>query len=69
MDYRSSLLKTMLGEKSVIVQGNNYFEVEEHVNCSKTLEEFSEKSPMSKLLYEGELELPRYKRFMKIGYK
>ena len=59
----------ILNNQLIIVQGNNYFEVEEHVNCSNTLEEFSEKSPMSKLLYEGELELPRYKRFMKIGYK
>jgi hypothetical protein len=53
----------------VILQGNNYFEIEEHVNCSKDLQEFSNKAPMSNVLYEGELELPEYKRFMKIGYK
>jgi hypothetical protein len=55
--------------KIVILQGNNYFEIKEHVNCSSTLDEFSNKSPMTTVLYEGELELPKYKRFMKIGIK
>lgn len=55
--------------KLVILQGNNYFEISEHVNCSSNLQEFSNKSPMTKTLYEGELELPKYKRFMKIGFR
>ena len=53
----------------VILQNNDYFEVEEHINCHKTLQEFSNKTPMSKVLYEGELDLQQYKRFMKIGFK
>lgn len=53
----------------VVLQNNNYFEIDEHVNCSETLEEFSKKVPMSNVLYEGELDLIQYKRFMKIGYK
>jgi hypothetical protein len=55
--------------KLVILQGNNYFEIKEHVNCSKDLLDFSSKSPMTTVLYEGELQLPKYKRFMKIGFK
>jgi hypothetical protein len=55
--------------KLVILQGNNYFEISEHVNCSSNLNEFSNKSPMTITLYEGELELPKYKRFMKIGFR
>lgn len=55
--------------KLIVIQGNDYFEIEEHVNCSKDLKEFSDKSPMTTVLYEGELELPKYKRFMKIGFK
>lgn len=55
--------------KIVVIQGNDYFEIEEHVNCSKDLKEFSNKSPMTTVLYEGELQLPKYKRFMKIGIK
>jgi hypothetical protein len=59
----------ILQDQLIILQGNDYFEVEEHVNCSKDLQEFSNKAPMSKVLYQGELQLSQYKRFMKIGYK
>lgn len=55
--------------KLVILQTNNYFDINDHVNCSKDLEEFSKNTPMSKTLYEGELDLSRYKRFMRIGYR
>ena len=48
---------------------NNYYEIDEHVNCHATLEDFSASAPMSNVLYEGELKLDKYKRFMKIGYK
>jgi hypothetical protein len=56
-------------KKLVILQSNNYFEIAEHVNCSSSLEEFSNSCPMSTVLYQGELVLPKYTRFMKIGYK
>jgi len=55
--------------KLVILQSNNYYSVEEHVNCVKDIEEFSVMAPMSTTLYQGELELEKYTRFMKIGYK
>lgn len=55
--------------KLLIVQGNNFKEISEHVNCSDNLEEFSQKNPMTTVLYEGELDLLKYKRFMKIGFK
>ena len=55
--------------KLIILQGNNYFEIPEHVNCSTNLAEFSNKAPMTTTLYEGELELFKYTRFMKIGFK
>lgn len=55
--------------KLVILQGNNYFEIAEHVNCSENIYEFSEKIPMTSVLYQGELTLPKYTRFMKIGIK
>lgn len=56
-------------EKLVVLQGNNYIDVLEHVNCSSSLEEFSKKSPMKTTLFEGELKLPKYTRYMKIGIK
>jgi hypothetical protein len=55
--------------KIVILQSNNYFEISEHVNCSSNLSEFSTNTPMTTVLYEGELKLIKYKRFMKIGIK
>ena len=55
--------------KLIILQSNNYFEIEDHVNCSRSLEEFSETAPMSKVLFEGRLDLEKYSRYMKIGYK
>jgi hypothetical protein len=55
--------------KLVILQSNNFFEVEEHINCSKTLADFSKSAPMKKTLYSGEIELEKYTRFMCIGIK
>lgn len=53
----------------VVLQSNNYFEIKDHVNCYETLEEFSDSASMNIILYEGELELSKYTRFMKIGFK
>lgn len=55
--------------KLVILQSNDYIDVEEHVNCSKDIEMFSKSAPMAQTLFEGTLDLGAYRRFMKIGYK
>jgi len=55
--------------KLLILQTNNYFEIEEHVNCVSNIQEFAEMTPMSNVLYEGELPLDKYTRYMRIGYK
>ncbi len=55
--------------KLCIFQGNNFVEVDEHVNCFSSLQNFSEQIPMTQVLYEGELPLQKYTRFMKIGIK
>jgi peptidyl-tRNA hydrolase len=55
--------------KLVILQSNNYFEIDEHVNCSESLEAFAKQTPMSQVLYQGELELEKYTRYMRIGHK
>ena len=51
----------------VILQSNNFFEVEEHVNCVSNIDDFIEMAPMSELMYSGSIDLPKYKRFMLIG--
>ena len=53
----------------VILQSNNFFEIAEHINCHKSISQFSKSAPMSETLFEGELFLPDYTRFMKIGYR
>ena len=55
--------------KIVILQTNNYFEIPEHINCSKTIDDFAEQTPMTEVLYSGELFLDKYLRFMRIGIK
>ena len=55
--------------KLVILQSNNFYEVKEHVNCVGSVEEFAANAPMQNILYSGELDLPKYRRFMLIGRK
>ena len=55
--------------KLVVLQSNNYFEIEEHINCVKDIYEFKDMAPMTELLYMGMRELPKYTRFMLIGRK
>lgn len=55
--------------KLVVLQTNNFFEVSEHVNCVNNIEEFMTSTHISDVLYKGKLELPKYERFMLIGYK
>ena len=55
--------------KLMILQSNDYFEIEEHVNCATDIDDFSRMTPMATVLYEGALELEKYTRFTKIGYK
>jgi hypothetical protein len=53
----------------VVLQSNNYFEIDDHINCSKNILEFAEQTPMNNCLYSGVLELPKYTRYMRIGVK
>jgi hypothetical protein len=53
----------------VILQANDYEDIEEHINTYKNLQEFDNNIPMKETLYLGELDLEIYTRFMKIGFK
>jgi hypothetical protein len=55
--------------KLVVLQGNDYFELNEHINCSADQDSFSEKAPMADVLYLGTIDCDKYKRFMKIGIR
>jgi len=55
--------------KLVILQSNNFEDIGEHVNVSKTLYDFAVSTPMSEVLFSGDLPLVHYDRYMRIGYK
>jgi hypothetical protein len=55
--------------KLLVMQNNNYRDIEDHVNCAESLEDFAKQTPMTQVLYEGELQLIDYTRYMRIGYK
>ena len=51
----------------VVIQSNNLFDIAEHVNCVHSIDHMKKKYPFTEILYEGELDLYGYKRFMLIG--
>lgn len=54
---------------TVVLQTNNYFDLLEHINCCIDLDDFSRTTPMQSVYYQGELNLSKYTRFMRIGIK
>jgi len=52
-----------------ILQSNDQFDCEEHLNCVNDLDMFRTQSPMAEVMFGGELERKRYTRFMLIGRK
>jgi len=53
---------------TIVLQSNNYFDLDEHIRCAKNLEEFKEQSNI-KLYWKGVYETPKYQRYMIIGRK
>lgn len=51
----------------VVIQSNNLFDVPEHINCVYSVSHLKKKFPMKEILFEGEIQLKGYKRFMLIG--
>jgi hypothetical protein len=51
----------------VLLQSNNFFDGEDHVNCVSSKEEFEKQASLKEVLYSGELVTPMYTRYMIIG--
>ena len=68
IDFKSWYNKIPTGTL-LILQSNNFFEIEDHVNCYKNVQEFITDCPMSELQFADELDCGEYKRFMIIGQK
>ena len=49
-----------------ILQSNNYFQIEEHINCKNNLEDFVSEFKIGKLLFKGTLEMEKSHRYMVI---
>jgi len=52
----------------VVLQSNNYFDLDEHIRCASNMEEFVRQSNVY-VAYVGEFETPKYTRYMIIGHK
>ncbi len=57
------------GGTLVVLQTNDFEEIEEHINCVINIEDMKSKYPLNKTLYEGKLRLNGYTRYMLIGFK
>ena len=65
--YHKFIYRPLKTKPLFVIQSNNLFDVPEHVNCVHSVDHMKKKFPMTEILYEGELQLKGYKRFMLIG--
>lgn len=59
--------KQLTTDPLVVIQSNNMFDVQGHINCVHSISHMKKIYPMKEVLFEGELELQGFKRFMLIG--
>ena len=55
--------------QQLVLQSNDYFACDQHVNCVPDLAAFRAQAPMRQLMFAGERRMKRYVRFMLIGRK
>jgi hypothetical protein len=53
----------------IVIQGNDYFECDEHIRCSRNLEEFLQQNSVVDAYYSGTLDTDMYTRFMAVWRK
>lgn len=53
----------------IVIQGNNFFDCNEHIRCSRSLVDFKRMNHAHKTIYEGELPHDLYTRYMCIFKK
>jgi hypothetical protein len=61
-------LKKIPNNTLIVLQSNDYFELSEHIRCAENLENFKDQSKIN-VCSAMTLELPKYNRFMLVGYK
>lgn len=60
-------INTLPKGTTVVLQGNDMFNLPDHVNCHRSLEEFLSNCGLNTILWAGELNLYKCNRFMAIG--
>ncbi len=68
VDQYQQWLEKLPNNKRIVVQSNDFFECEEHINCQKSLKEFEKNCGLT-IEESVELTTDKYKRFMIIGFK
>lgn len=53
----------------LVLQSNDYYAIADHVNCVPDLQAFCAQAPLREVLFAGEQQHKRYRRFMLIGRK
>lgn len=53
--------------KILMLQSNNFGDGDGHTNCVNSIDEFEKQTPMTNVWFSGELVLPKYTRYMRIG--
>jgi len=66
-EYMKTILKSLKSGTVVALQSNNYYSVDDHINCCDNLQHFVDKTPVRELLYSGEMPFKNYDRYMVIG--
>jgi len=66
-EYDEWLLKVS-PDSLIVVQSNNFFDCDEHINCKNSLQEFNDSSGLT-VNFANELVLAKYTRYMVIGKK
>ena len=61
-------LKNQSDNSLIVLQSNNYFELDEHIRCATDLDDFVRMSNIAPI-WKGVMELPKYQRYMIIGRK
>jgi len=51
----------------LVLQSNDYYGIEGHVSCVDDLDAFKRQAPLSTVIFEGEMKIGTYTRFMLIG--
>ena len=50
-----------------VLHSNNMNHIDDHINCSNSLEEFKLKTKFNKVMYEGVKKFDEYEGYMLIG--